>query len=178
MQDGHGRRTFSDGTVREGEFVKGLPHGKVRDVQVDGTLLELEFINGKLQPALTKTLPDGTVVIGTMDVKTGEHLPTLVCNFVGPIRVITPDKRIQESILVSGYHHGPAKITLPDGTVCEGLVKCDQQYGKWKITRPDGSVSIEDQTSNLLDQLKLLVLEQCLVRWPEILDEVKKGKKD
>jgi hypothetical protein len=39
--------TWANGTVYEGDFVNGMPHGKGRMTAADGSVFEGNFVNGK-----------------------------------------------------------------------------------------------------------------------------------
>jgi hypothetical protein len=127
---GHGKVTSTDGRAFEGEYQDGKPHGHGKTTSTDGRAFEGEYRNGKPHGHGKTTSPDGKIFEG--EYQDGKAH--------GCGKMILPDGRIIEGEYKEGKLNGCGKITSPDGSIYEGEVKEGQPHGRGKKTFLDNRI--------------------------------------
>jgi hypothetical protein len=98
---GKKKETLEDGSVYEGEFFNGKPHGRGTITYPDGSFKKGEWrgdkFNGVLFPAPNRLIPA-----------------------TGKGKLKSKDGAVYEGDIVNGKPHGKGKMTYPDGKVEEG----------------------------------------------------------
>ena len=106
---GHGKMTYDDGTVYEGDFKDGLANGRGKCEFADGNVYEGEFENDLMHGRGKMTYADGNVYEGNW---LNNEMTNGVLTFA--------DGNVYEGEFDNGQRQGRGKMTYGDGDVCEG----------------------------------------------------------
>jgi hypothetical protein len=133
LRHGKGEIIWSDGTVLEGDWVDGEPHGKGtgKSTYSDGEFYVGEYVDGREHGKGKYTYSNGAVYEGDW-VDGREH---------GKGKCTYKDGSVLEGDYVDGWLQGKGKLTLSNGDIYEGDFNDDLiPHGKGKLTKADGAI--------------------------------------
>lgn len=149
----HVRRTFSDGSVYEGEWKDGRMNGRGKRSCFNGQIYEGEWKDGRASGSGKVTFPIGGNYEGEWrdGCKNGRGKMTFPSGLVyegewkdgkenGQGKAIWPDGTFYVGDWRDGKRDGSCKMTLSSGLVYEGEWKGVKENGRGKTTWPNGSI--------------------------------------
>ena len=127
---GHGKFTWSDGEVYEGEFKDCNRHGQGKMTYADGAVYEGAWEHGERHGQGKLTDADGDVYEGAWE--------NGWCHGQGKYTYVNGE--VYEGAWKKGKRHGDGKYTHPSGAAYEGAWKNGKRHGQGKYTDTDGRV--------------------------------------
>ena len=129
LANGLGKFYFKDGSIYEGEFVDGYPHGYGTKIQTSNGLKVVgEWRKGLPYGQVTATMPDGYKYVGEVrnNFKNGKGT------------IIYSDGRKYEGEWRDDYEHGQGTITFKSGNKYVGEFKKGEIEGHGTLFIPNG----------------------------------------
>ena len=130
VRNGYGRKTYSNGTVYEGEFQEGVADGRGTFYYTNGSVYQGDVKNGSFEGRGTLRYAGGTVYEGTFQ----NH------QFHGRGRIRFADGAAYEGDFQQGKRQGNGRYVFASGTAYDGEFQDDQFHGRGRICYADGSV--------------------------------------
>ena len=137
IENGHGKYTYKNGDVYEGEWKDFQRHGQGKLIQTDGTSWEGPWFKDKKHGRGIAT------IFGTKDAMTYENDKIIKIWEIGNIenghgKHIYRNGKVYEGEWKDFQRHGQGKITYPVGVSWEGPWFQDKMHGTGIKTRKDG----------------------------------------
>lgn len=130
VRNGYGRKTYSNGTVYEGEFQEGVADGRGTFYYTNGSVYQGDVKNGSFEGRGTLRYAGGTVYEGTFQ----NH------QFHGRGCIRFADGAAYEGDFQQGKRQGNGRYVFASGTAYDGEFQDDQFHGRGRIRYADGSV--------------------------------------
>ncbi len=130
VRNGYGRKTYSNGTVYEGEFQEGVADGRGTFYYTNGSVYQGDVKNGSFEGRGTLRYAGGTVYEGTFQ----NH------QFHGRGCIRFADGAAYEGDFQQGKRQGNGRYVFASGTAYDGEFQDDQFHGRGRICYADGSV--------------------------------------
>ena len=130
VRNGSGRKTYSNGTVYEGEFQEGVADGRGTFYYTNGSVYQGDVKNGSFEGRGTLRYAGGTVYEGTFQ----NH------QFHGRGCIRFADGAAYEGDFQQGKRQGNGRYVFASGTAYDGEFQDDQFHGRGRIRYADGSV--------------------------------------
>ena len=119
VRNGYGRKTYSNGTVYEGEFQEGVADGRGTFYYTNGSVYQGDVKNGSFEGRGTLRYAGGTVYEGTFQ----NH------QFHGRGRICYADGSVYEGTFRNGLQQGRGRYSYVSGTVYEGEFRNGEPCG-------------------------------------------------
>ena len=119
VRNGYGRKTYSNGTVYEGEFQEGVADGRGTFYYTNGSVYQGDVKNGSFEGRGTLRYAGGTVYEGTFQ----NH------QFHGRGRICYADGSVYEGTFRNGLQQGRGRYSYVSGTVYEGEFRDGEPCG-------------------------------------------------
>lgn len=119
VRNGYGRKTYSNGTVYEGEFQEGVADGRGTFYYTNGSVYQGDVKNGSFEGRGTLRYAGGTVYEGTFQ----NH------HFHGRGRIRFADGAAYEGDFQQGKRQGNGRYVFASGTVYEGEFRNGEPCG-------------------------------------------------
>lgn len=129
VRNGYGRKTYSNGTVYEGEFQEGVADGRGTFYYTNGSVYQGEVKMGSPHGTGRITYASGTVYEGAF--QNGE--PN------GRGRFIYKDGAVYQGDVKNGSFEGRGTLRYAGGTVYEGTFQNHHFHGRGRIRFADGA---------------------------------------
>ncbi|EDO06835.1 MORN repeat protein [Babesia bovis T2Bo] len=150
LRNGKGTYITVDGTVYEGDWVRGKRHGK-------GTLLSSKY-GYKYVGSWCEDKRDGHGELTTPHfVYVGSFKNN---NFHGNGRLSNTGKDSYEGDFVNGKYHGRGRLTQKDGTIMIGSFENNKMYGLCSVIKPDGRIYVGNLYGDVLDGTGTLIYDK------------------
>ncbi len=170
LSDCVGYCKWSDGSIYEGEFRYGQPHGWGEMTWVDGSYYEGNFVNGFRQGKGTQLLSNGDQYIGYFKAGlmegrgtyiwangtayTGEYNKDQIEGF-GEIRF--PDGTQYQGQWKDGLANGKGSFTLPGGAHFTGIFRKGKRHDTSKVVFADGAAMFSTWTNGSIQKAKAII---------------------